>query len=88
MARFQASGGIGMARHYFGAQALPLQQGRVVCLNCGSVAKIGQWPTGKRAKCSPTLRLAHLPNGATGQQSMATGMVAKRTDGHSGYRGK
>lgn len=40
-------------KHYFGAQVLPLSANAVVCHNCGHVARIGQWPTGKRRKCSP-----------------------------------
>lgn len=72
-------------RHYFGAQAIPLAANQCVCLNCGAVAKIGKWPTGKRAKCSPTRKLAHLGNGATGTRSTATGRANQRTAGHPGY---
>jgi len=70
-----------MRRHYFGAQCIPLNQNKVVCLNCGKVTKIGDWPTGKRAKCSPTRRYRYLSDGATGQVSTRTGRLRVRSLG-------
>jgi hypothetical protein len=66
-------------------QALPLIANQVVCNRCGAVAKIGQWPTGKRAKCSTTRTLIHLPDSATGNKSKATELQFQRTAGHAGY---
>ena len=72
-------------RHSFGAQCVPLIWGHVVCLHCGKVVKIGDWPTGRRAKCSPTRRLIHIGDGGTGSTSEATKLSFQRSPGHSGY---
>ena len=71
--------------HIFGAQCLPLIAGQVVCLRCGLVRRIGDWPTGRRRKCSPGLTYAYLGDGATGQHRRSDDRVFLRSHGHAGY---
>ena len=69
-------------RHYNGAQALPLAENKVVCLRCGRVTMMGQWPTGKRSKCSPGHTYVYLGNGATGRRIRSSGKAVQMSKGH------
>lgn len=76
-----------MARHhYFGAQTIPINRNRVVCLHCGKVRRIADMPTGRRAKCSPTLKYENLPNAGCASRSTATGKLRITSRGHAEYR--
>lgn len=75
-------------RHYFGAQTIPINRNRVVCLHCGKVVSIKELPnlSGKRLKCSTTMRMVHLPDSGVGQYSTATKKIVVRSLGHAEYR--
>lgn len=72
--------------HYFAAQCVPINRNRVVCTRCGKVKPIGRPSTGRRAKCSPSLKCEYLGNGATGQRSTVSGKLTIRSRGHAEYR--
>lgn len=75
-----------LKNHYFGAQCLPINRNRTVCLSCGKIINIGTKLTGRKKKCSKTRKYVYLGNGSTGQQSTANGKINIRSRGHAEYR--